>query len=181
MRALPAVLKNYPNAIVLIVGGTKVSYGLKPNSEKYGVSSWKEIFLNEISSNLSNDELSRIKFLNQLIYSDYLKVLQVSTVHVYLTYPFVLGWSFLEAMSAGCSIIASNTEPVNEVLQDQHNGVKVEFFNVDDLSLKIGQLLDNSNLRNYIGVQARNTILNKYDLNSICLPQQIEWAEQLVT
>lgn len=181
MRALPSILKKYPNAIVLIVGGTEVSYGLKPNPEKYGVSSWKEIFLNEISSDLSKDELFRIKFLNQLIYSDYLKVLQVSTVHVYLTYPFVLGWSFLEAMSAGCSIIASNTEPVNEVLQDQHNGIKVDFFNVDNLVIKIGQLLDNSKIRNNIGVQARNTILNKYDLNSICLSQQIEWAEQLVT
>jgi glycosyltransferase involved in cell wall biosynthesis len=84
-------------------------------------------------------------------------------------------------MSAGCSIIASNTEPVNEVLQDQHNGIKVDFFNVDDLVIKIGLLLDNSKIRNNIGVQARNTILNKYDLNSICLPQQIEWAEQLVT
>ena len=61
-------------------------------------------------------------------YHDYLTLLQVSSVHVYLTYPFVLSWSFIEAMASGCLIVGSATPPVLEVLRDGENGFAVDFF-----------------------------------------------------
>jgi len=114
MRALPRILAQRPKAEIVIVGGDGTSYGAAPPAG----SSWKSIFLDEVSSQL---DLRRVHFLGRVPYHSYIKVLQVSTGHVYLTYPFVLSWSVLEAMSAGCVVIGSDTPPVQEVI-DGNNG-----------------------------------------------------------
>jgi glycosyltransferase involved in cell wall biosynthesis len=121
MRALPQILHVRPNAVVLIVGGDEVSYGAPPPAGK----TWKQIFLDEVKADL---DMSRVFFLGRIPYADYLRVLQVSACHVYLTYPFVLGWSCIEAMSAGCVLVGSATPPVMEVIEHQKNGVLVDFF-----------------------------------------------------
>jgi glycosyltransferase involved in cell wall biosynthesis len=173
MRALPALLKAKPHAHVIIVGGDKVSYGrAAPEGQ-----SWKLIFLNEVLSELDK---SRVHFVGNLSYKNYLKVLQVSTVHVYLTYPFVLSWSLLEAMSVGCAVIGSKTAPVEEVIDNGKNGVLVDFFDKNALTDQILMLLDNSDLRKKLGNNARNTIIDHYDLNKICLPKQLNWATSLI-
>jgi glycosyltransferase involved in cell wall biosynthesis len=173
MRALPALLKAKPHAHVIIVGGDKVSYGrAAPEGQ-----SWKLIFLNEVLSDLDK---SRVHFVGNLSYKNYLKVLQVSTVHVYLTYPFVLSWSLLEAMSVGCAVIGSKTAPVEEVIDNGKNGVLVDFFDKNALTDQILMLLDNSDLRKKLGNNARNTIIDHYDLNKICLPKQLNWATSLI-
>lgn len=172
MRALPSILKERPNAHVIIVGGDKVSYGAAaPDSQ-----SWKSIFLNEVIDHIDK---SRVHFVGNLSYKNYLKVLQVSTVHVYLTYPFVLSWSLLEAMSVGCAIVASKTAPVEEVIEHGVNGVLVDFFDKERLTQEIIKLLDNSNLRQELGQAARRAIRDNYDLKSICLPKQLAWASSL--
>ncbi len=172
MRALPSLLKERPNAHVIIVGGDKVSYGAAaPDGQ-----SWKSIFLNEV---IDRVDKSRVHFVGNLSYRNFIKALQVSTVHVYLTYPFVLSWSLLEAMSVGCAIVASKTAPVEEVIVHGVNGVLVDFFDKERLTQEIIKLLDNPNLRQEMGQAARRTIINNYDLKSICLPKQIAWASSL--
>lgn len=172
MRALPSILKERPNAHVIIIGGDKVSYGAAaPDGQ-----SWKSIFLNEVIDHIDK---SRVHFVGNLSYKNYLKVLQVSTVHVYLTYPFVLSWSLLEAMSVGCAIVASKTAPVEEVIEHGVNGVLVDFFDKERLTQEIIKLLDNSNLRQELGQAARRAIRDNYDLKSICLPKQLAWASSL--
>ena len=172
MRALPSILNERPNVHVIIVGGDKVSYGAAaPDSQ-----SWKSIFLNEVIDHIDK---SRVHFVGNLSYKNYLKVLQVSTVHVYLTYPFVLSWSLLEAMSVGCAIVASKTAPVEEVIEHGVNGVLVDFFDKERLTQEIIKLLDNSNLRQELGQAARRAIRDNYDLKSICLPKQLAWASSL--
>src|SRR5689334_7971169 len=96
-----------------------------------GLSAGGQKLLQELEGNL---DLRRVHFLGHLPYRQYLTVLQVSTVHVYLTYPFVLSWSLLEAMSAGCQIIASRTPPVEEVVRDGKNAGLVDFFDVEGLA-----------------------------------------------
>ena len=135
------------------------------------------IFLNEVLSDLDK---SRVHFVGNLSYKNYLKVLQVSTIHVYLTYPFVLSWSLLEAMSIGCAIIGSKTAPVEEVITHEENGLLVDFFDKNALTDQILMLLDNLDLRKKIGNAARNTIVDEYDLNKICLPKQLNWATRLL-
>jgi glycosyltransferase involved in cell wall biosynthesis len=172
MRSLPALLKEKPNAHVIIVGGDKVSYGAAAPAGQ----SWKSIFLNEVIDRIDK---SRVHFVGNLSYKNFIKVLQVSTVHVYLTYPFVLSWSLLEAMSVGCAIVGSKTAPVEEVIEHGINGVLVDFFDKELLTQEIVKLLENPNLRKELGHAARNTILASYDLRSICLPQQLAWATNL--
>jgi glycosyltransferase involved in cell wall biosynthesis len=115
MRALPAVQKEHRNAHVLIVGGDKVSYGSQPK----GAKCWKDKMLAEVGSQL---DPTRTHFLGKVPYADYKRVLQVSSAHAYLTYPFVLSWSCLEAMATGCLMVAGDTAPVREVLSDGRSG-----------------------------------------------------------
>ena len=119
MRALPELLKAHPDCQVVVVGGDEVSYGDRPD----GASNWREKMLRENSI-----DLDRVHFLGKVNYDLYRCVLQVSAVHVYLTYPFVLSWSALEAMACGCLLVASDTAPVREVIQHGRNGWLVDFF-----------------------------------------------------
>lgn len=119
MRALPQILKEHPTCQVLIVGGDGVSYGSKPEDAP----NWRIRMLRE-----NPLDRSRVHFLGSVSYDTYRKVLQVSAVHVYLTYPFVLSWSLLEAMASGCLIVGSDTAPVREVIKHRRNGHLAGFF-----------------------------------------------------
>ncbi|MBI37601.1 MAG: glycosyl transferase [Alphaproteobacteria bacterium] len=175
MRTLPNLLKSRPNARVLIVGGDGVSYGASPESGK----TWKGIFRDEVRSQINDSDWGRVHFLGNIEYGKFVALLQVSTVHVYLTYPFVLSWSLLEAMSAGCAIVASNTKPVFEAINHDETGRLVDFFDVDGICREVCSLLDDENTRRRLGNSAREFAINNYDLNSICLPKQVEWVLSL--
>lgn len=125
MRALERMQRDHSRVHALIVGGDEVSYGRKPAD----AACWRERMLREVSI-----DPERTHFLGKLAYADYLRVLQVSAAHVYLTYPFVLSWSMLEAMACGALVIGSDTPPVQEVLRHGDNGVLVPFFGLDDIA-----------------------------------------------
>ena len=172
---LPALLQRYPHARVLIVGDDGVSYGAKSTSGK----SWKNIFFDEIKDKLSNQQLQRIHFLGHVPYHLLLAIFQVSSVHVYLTYPFVLSWSLLEAMSCGCAVVASSTQPLLEVINHNETGLLTDFFDIEMLLSNISALLDNSSLAQRLGRNARKYVCQHYDLYSICLPKQLEWFNSI--
>lgn len=172
MRSLEKILQDRPKAQVVIVGGDDVSYGARPPAD----STWKNIFLNEVKDRI---DLSRVHFVGKLNYSNFITLLQVSSVHVYLTYPFVLSWSLMEAMSCGCAIVASDTAPVKEMLHPNETGILVNFFDADDISNKVIELLQNKQERERLGNNARAFIMNNYDLQKICLPKQITWINSI--
>ena len=175
MRSLPEILKRRPNALVMIVGGDDVSYGARPS----GGRKWKDIFANEIYHDLPVGAKERIYFLGTIPYQSYVTLLQLSSVHIYLTYPFVLGWSLLEAMSVGCAIVASKTKPVQEVIQNNINGRLVNFFDVHELVYQVCDLLQNEVDRQKLGNNARISAVASFDLESVCLPKQLRWVENL--
>ncbi|MEN8658146.1 MAG: glycosyltransferase family 4 protein, partial [Marivita sp.] len=179
LRALPELLKQRPKAQVIIVGGDGVSYGAKPTVEKNGAVSWKEVFINEVRGQISDADWARVHFVGQVPYGNFLLLLQLSTVHVYWTYPFVLSWSLIEAMSAGAAIVASDTAPLREVIQHRKNGLLVDFFSVDGLVQSVCGLLDDPEQRQRLGAAARDTAVTGYDLNTVCLPKQLTWVEAL--
>jgi glycosyltransferase involved in cell wall biosynthesis len=107
-------------------------------------------------------------------------MMQVSRVNIYLTYPFVLSWSLLEAMSAGAAIVASDTPPVKEAMVDGETGLFVEFFDHVGLFEKTCQLLHDEALREKkLGTDARKHIVDHYDLLRTCLPKHLERVDQL--
>jgi len=166
MRALPEILARRPNAQVLIVGGDKVSYGAAAPEGK----TWKQIFLDEVRERL---DMSRVHFVGSVPYPHFVGLLQISTVHVYLTYPFVLSWSLLEAMSCGCAIVASDTAPVREAISDGRTGRLVDFFSSEQLADSVSELLADAAARRRLGAAARAFAVEHYDLKRVCLPQQL--------
>ena len=169
MRALPELLKARPNAHVVIVGGSDVSYGRRPAKGTY-----RELYLAEIGDRI---DFSRVHFVGKVPYAIFLKLLQVSTAHVYLTYPFVLSWSMMEAMAAGCLVVGSRTPPVEEVITHEKNGLLVDFFSSQQLVESILRICEDPNRMQEVRERARQTIVDRYDLHHICLPRQKELIE----
>ena len=170
MRSLPAILAERPNAQVLIVGGDGTSYGPRPAD---GLS-YREKMLEELHGQL---DLSRVHFLGKVPYPVFLSVLQVSSVHVYLTYPFVLSWSLLEAMSCGCTVVGSRTPPVEEVISHGENGWLVDMFSIDAIARQVLEVLASQESQTPIRANARRHLVENYDLRTRCLPRQVELIE----
>ena len=173
MRSLPKILNSRRNARVIIVGGDEVSYGARlPAGQTF-----KQHMLTELAGSL---DLSRIHFLGKIPYPAFIKVLQVSRVHVYLTYPFVLSWSMLEAMAAGCLVVGSRTQPVEEVIQHAANGLLVDFFSPEQIADRVIDALEDARSFQSLRQNARQTIVDRYDLRSICLPAHLRLLNMLV-
>ncbi|MCA0203488.1 MAG: glycosyltransferase [Proteobacteria bacterium] len=170
MRALPEVLRARPRAQVVIIGGDEVSYGARPG----GGRSWKDIFLDEVKDRL---DLSRVHFTGKVPYATFVGLMQCTRVHCYLTVPFVLSWSMLEAMSAGALVVGSRTAPVEELIEDGVNGRLVDFFDTGAMAATLIDCLarpaDFAPLRR----AARAHIVENYDLTRICLPRLIAFVE----
>ena len=172
MRALPWIQQRCPKAITVIVGGHGVSYGAAAPEGQ----SWKDLILQEVKDHL---DLSRVFFIDKLAYGDYLRLLQTSACHVYFTYPFVLGWSCLEAMAAGALVVGSATPPVKEVISDGDNGLLVDFFDQQGLVETVSQALNNPERFSQIRKAARISVVNRFDLETVCLPKQIKLVDRL--
>lgn len=170
MHAIEQICRRRPNAIILVVGGDEISYGRAPA----GAKNWREKMMAEVSF-----DTSRVVFLGRVPYVTFLSVLRLSRAHVYLTYPFVLSWSMLEAMATGCPIVGSRTGPVVEVIEDRVNGLLVDFFRPDDVTDRVVELLDDADLRARLGARARETTIARYDLRTRCLPQQIGLIDEM--
>lgn len=171
MRSLPAILAARPRAHVLIVGGDEVSYGRAPP----GGGSYRERLLAELDGRL---DLARVHFLGKVPYATYLKVLQVSRVHVYLTYPFVLSHSMLEAMAAGCLVVGSRTAPVEEFIESGRNGVLVDFFSPAEIAARVIEALEDRHAHDPLRRAARATVESRCDLERRCLPAMLELIER---
>jgi glycosyltransferase involved in cell wall biosynthesis len=160
-----------PKARAVLVGGDDVSYGARPSEGQ----SWKKKILDEVAHRL---DMSRVHFVGAIPYQTFLQLLRVSAVHVYLTYPFVLSWSLLEAMATECLIVGSNTPPVAEVIQHEKNGLLFDFFSVDELVATTIRALENGAAYHALRKEARRTILARYDLRTICLPAHLKLIDQ---
>lgn len=172
MRALPAVMAARPGAQVVVVGGDDVSYG-RPAPEG---TTWKRHFLAEVEGRI---DPARLHVPGRVPYPDFVTLMQVARVHAYLTYPFVLSWSMLEAMAAGALVVGSDTAPVREVIRDGANGRLVGFFDVEGWGRALVQALADPRRDDPLRAAARATIRDRYDLQRVCLPRMIAEVERL--
>jgi glycosyltransferase involved in cell wall biosynthesis len=147
-----------------------VSYGSKPKDHY----NWREAMLAEVDF-----DRSRVHFTGKLPYCDYLKLLRASRAHVYLTYPFVLSWSCLEAMACGALVIGSDTAPVREVIEHDRNGLLTDFFDTGALAEKVCTALDEPRAFANHRQRAIETVKDRYSLHT-CLPQQMQMIAKIM-
>ncbi|QIR41056.1 glycosyltransferase [Tolypothrix sp. PCC 7910] len=169
METIAYVLERRPNCHVVIVGSDRVCYGKAlPDGMTY-----KELMLKKLPL-----DLSRVHFTGALPYAQYLQVIQASSVHVYLTRPFVLSWSMIEAMSTGCLVLGSDTGPVTEIIKDGKNGLLVDFFSPQKIADRIDEVLDHPDKMAQIRANARKTVLERYALADL-LPKHIQMIKDV--
>ena len=177
MRALPRILKGRPNARVIIVGGNDVSYGPKANAK----GGFRAALEAEVGTEVDWD---RVHFVGQLPYPDFQKVVQISRCHIYLTKPFVLSWSLLEAMAMEAPIVASDVAPVREVVTHGKNGLLVDFFDPAALGEQVIEVLarhaEDPTAYNAMRTRARAHVVENYDFKTVCLPRHLEEMNALV-
>lgn len=172
MRAVRPILERVPNAHVVVVGGDGVSYGARlPNGETYKQRALAENPINE----------DRVHFVGRIPYEMFKRLLQVSSAHVYLTYPFVLSWSMLEAMSTGCLVIGSRTAPVMEAIEDGRNGILVDFFSPEEIAEAVAEALLHPARFTDLRKAARQTVIDRYDLQRVSLPQQTALLQSIMS
>jgi len=163
IEAADIILKKRPKARIIAIGADDVSYGKKREDGK----PWRHYYIDKIKP-----DMSRLHFVGYLPYDEMLKVLQISSAHIYLTVPFVLSWSLLEAMSAGCAMVASRTPPVMEAIEHGKNGLLADFFSPQDVVDKIEQILDSPDRMQNMRAAARQTVVDRYDLKKL-LPMHL--------
>ena len=170
MRALPSLLHARPQARIVIVGGDETSYGPPPAPGQ----TWRQAMLQEIGP----QDPARVHLLPRLPYAAYRSLLQVSRLHIYLTVPFVLSWSCLEAMACGALLLASRTAPVEEVIEDGINGHLTDFFDSAALAARAADLLAAHPGQAPQRARARETVEARYSLRR-CLPEQLRLVQTL--
>lgn len=170
MRAAAQFARQNRDAVFVIAGGEGVTYG---KWRRDGLS-WKQAMVAE-----TGVPADRFQFVGHLPHAELIRLFQVSALHVYLTYPFVLSWSFLEAMACGCLVAGSATPPVQEVLRHGRNGLLVDFWNEDDLVRQMTEALSRPCTFAAIRDAARQTIIRRYALAD-CLARQRTIMENLI-
>jgi glycosyltransferase involved in cell wall biosynthesis len=158
MRALPKILAERADTRVILVGGDGVSYGAKPPK-----GTWREQMLDELSGRM---DVSRVHFAGRVQYETYVKMLQRSDAHVYLTYPFVASWSLREAMATGCAIVGSDTGPVREFLTDRKTGLLAPFLQPDAIADRVLELLEDNALNGRLRRAARRWAVAHLDMEN---------------
>ncbi len=167
MRTLPQLMALRPNAQIVIIGDDKVSYGAAAPSGK----SWKSIYLDEVAEKIDRN---RVHFLGPVPHNTYISALQVSSAHIYLTYPFVLSWSLIEALSAGCVTVCSDTGPLHEVI-DSEIGLLVPFFDTEGLAHRVAHVLGHQRSYDHLRRAARALALGKFSLER-CVPDLVDFV-----
>ena len=168
MKGVEILQKRRPGAHVVVAGSERVCYG----SPRADGKSWKDHMLETLDL-----DMERLHFVGSLPYGEYRGLLQASDVHVYLTRPFVLSWSFIESMACGCALVASDTPPVCEAVTHGENALLFDFFKPQELADRVEELLDDRALAKSLGEAARQSAVDRYSLRKL-LPRHLELLQR---
>lgn len=169
MKAAEILLATHQDLHIVAVGADEVSYGRKAAGDETYRQQWMK------KVNLPQD---RIHFVGTLPYAQLISLFQISSAHLYLTFPFVLSWSMLEAMACGVPLVASNTKPVQEVVTHGVNGLLADFHSPEDAALKISQLLDDPKAYAPMRTAARQTVVDRFALKDM-LPLHMQLVREV--
>ncbi|MDW4498210.1 glycosyltransferase family 4 protein [Sulfitobacter sp. D35] len=173
MRALPRILEERPRARILIVGGNETSYG-ETSTHPGGLRGEMEAELGD------RVDWDRVHILGRVPYADFCRIVRLGRCHIYLTMPFVLSWSLLEAMSMQATVVASDVAPVREVMTHGKTGLLVDFFDPDALAAQVIEVLARPADFAELGAAARAHVVSEYDFETRCLPVHLSKINDLV-
>jgi glycosyltransferase involved in cell wall biosynthesis len=159
MRSLPLLQRHHPTVQVLIAGANGTGYGASSTHPGGHLGA----LLEELEGQL---DLERIHILGRISHQHLRGIFQASAAHVYLTYPYTLSWSLLEAMSCGAAVIGSRCALLEEVISHGENGLLVDFNCPEQLSEAMLQLLEDPSLRHSLGAAGRRTVERYYSLEA---------------
>ena len=171
MKVAKRIYQQFPDVVFLVIGSDKVAYG---GDEEFiaPYRTFKEWTLAQ-----DTYDLSKFHFLGKIPPTELGKVLAATDLHIYLTVPFVLSWSMMDAMSCGAVVLGSDTAPVREMIKDGQNGLIADFFDADALAAKaIGALRDPAGAR-AMGRAAEQMIIERYSLEAV-LPRMLAMYER---
>jgi glycosyltransferase involved in cell wall biosynthesis len=173
MRALPKILRERPDARVLVIGGNEASYG-KASSHPGGLRGEMEAEVGHLI------DWDRVHFLGRVPYDKYCQIIQLSRCHIYLTMPFVMSWSLLESMAMGATVVASDVAPVREAITHGETGLLADFFDPGAVADQVIRVLADPDAFAHLGRAARESVVARYDFHRVCLPEHLARINSLV-
>jgi glycosyltransferase involved in cell wall biosynthesis len=172
MRVAKRLCDQHPNLVVAVVGEDRICYG--GDAEHIGGPSFRQWVLSQ-----DQYDLSRILFLGRLNPPDLARLLSLSDLHIYLTVPFVLSWSLMNALACGATILASDTAPVREMITPGQTGLLAGFFDVDGFVAQANAVLQHPEDHRHLGENGRRLIQERYSLD-VCLSQMERLYERVM-
>ena len=171
MRALPLLQKLRPAARVCIVGGDGASYGAKLREGE----SFRARLTQELGDRV---DWTRVHFLGRIPYAELIGLLKLSRCHVYLTAPFIVSWSLLEAMALEKTVVASDVEPIHQFIEHEQTGFLVDFFSADSVAESISEVLRHEDNFRHISRAARKHVVDNYNFETVCYPNFVKFVNQ---
>ncbi len=171
MKVARRICKARSDVIFIVAGGEEIHYGW--DKLHTGVPSFKEWVMKG-----AGDDLDRFIFTGRILPEQLASIFRLSDLHIYLTAPFVLSWSMLDAMASGCVVLASDVPPVREVINPGQNGLIEPLFDVDALTETALRVLENPAAYSPLRAAARRTIEEKYSLE-VCIPPLARFFERV--
>jgi glycosyltransferase involved in cell wall biosynthesis len=170
MQAADLIAKQYPDVIFIVVGTDRVAYGGDENHIAPHKTFKEWVFAK------NNFDLSKFAFVGRLPQDELGKLLAASDLHIYLTVPFVLSWSMMDAMSCGAVVLGSDTAPVHEMIRDGENGLLADFFDSEAMAEKALSVLRDPDAARPMGRAAERMIVERYSLEAV-LPEMVRMYE----
>ena len=175
MRALPSFLAQVPSARAVLIGADEPGGYGSPAGDG---TTWKARLLQELDGRL---DLSRVHFTGRLPHRQMHDVMRLGAAHIYLTYPFALSWSMIEAMALGCFVIGSRTPPVQEVIKDGENGRLVDMFDSGSLADLMAEACRAGRpAQAALRQAARRTAVARYDRQGVCEPAWLALVDEVL-
>lgn len=170
MKVAKLLCQRRRDVVFVVVGEDRVCYG--GDLEFTGGQSFKEWVLAR-----DDYDLSRFIFTGLMPIPALAQLFSISDLHVYLTVPFVLSWSLMDALACGATVLASNTAPVREMIEHDRNGLLVDFFDVEGLADAAERVLDAPDEYRRLGQAGADMIRQRYSLE-VCLPRMLDLYEE---